>query len=263
MNPARVNVRVMGKFGRGQVRTEWVPETRPRVGEVEEAIEEAWDRASRRPGVKLFDLPMCRLESFKANGVLSLSMSLTTYKAFVGTNYSHPQWREKYGAPILANPLGMSAVIQSRDDFFLLGRRNAAVAHYPGRAHPFAGTLEPAEADDVFAAIERELAEEIDLKPSDISEINCLGLIEDASMGQPELIFYVRSSKPRTLIEQNLDGSEHTDVVPFAVKPEVIRRAMDDPLLTPVAAGALLLCGRAIFGTAWFDEARAAVTLPV
>jgi len=133
MNAARVNVRVMGKFGRGQVRTQWVPEARPRVGEVEEAIEEAWDRASRRPGVKLFDLPMCRLESFNAaEGLLSLSISLTTYKAFVGTNYSHAQWKQQYGAGILANPLGMSAVIQSGDDFFMLGRRNAAVAHYPG-----------------------------------------------------------------------------------------------------------------------------------
>jgi 8-oxo-dGTP pyrophosphatase MutT (NUDIX family) len=261
MKPARLKFHVVGQFARGQVTTRWVPETRPRIPEVEADIEQAWDRASRRPGVRLIDLPMCRLESFQANQKLELSLSLTTYKAFLGTNYAHPELVHEFGPKILANPLGISAMIQTSDDFFLLGRRNASVAHYPGRAHPFAGTLEPAEADNVFAAMERELAEEIRITPSEITSINCLGLVEDSSIGQPELIFHARSDRARALIEQSLDESEHSGTFAITSDAATVRKTVDDPLLTPVAAGALLLCGREIFGTQWFDEASAAVTV--
>ena len=35
--------------------------------EVETIIERAWERAASRPGVQLFDGPMCRMESFDAS----------------------------------------------------------------------------------------------------------------------------------------------------------------------------------------------------
>jgi 8-oxo-dGTP pyrophosphatase MutT (NUDIX family) len=261
MSSARLKLHVIGPFVRGQVRTRWVPETRPRLVEVEDAIDQAWDRASRRPGVRLFDLPMCRLESFQANQELLLSLSLTTYKAFLGTNYAHPELARLHGPQILANPLGISAIVHTHDDFFLLGRRNASVAHYPGRAHPFAGTLEPAEADDVFAAIERELREEIHITGEEISSIHCLGLAEDTCIGQPELIFHVRSNRARASIEQHLDDTEHSGTFVITADAQTVRNAIDDPLLTPIAAGALLLCGRELFGAEWFEEAQSEVTV--
>ena len=46
-------------------------------------------------------------------------------------------------ADCLANPVGVSPALLSADNFLIMGRRNASVAYYPNRIHPFAGALEP------------------------------------------------------------------------------------------------------------------------
>src|SRR5208283_2759987 len=148
------------------------------------------------------------------------------------------------------------------DGFFLLGRRNAAVAHYADRVHTFAGTLEPTEAGDVFAAMRRELDEELHLAGEQISGITCLGLVEDASLHQPELIFAVESNLKRDKIAARLDAAEHSALVAVEVDAARLRDRVADASLTPVAAAALLLCGRGRFGAAWFDDAARAVNLP-
>ena len=59
--------------------------------------------------------------------------------------------------------LGISVALISRDQRLVMGRRNERVAYYPGRIHPFAGALEPADELDIFAAVRRELQEELGL----------------------------------------------------------------------------------------------------
>jgi 8-oxo-dGTP pyrophosphatase MutT (NUDIX family) len=261
MSPNQVIFRVTGEFPRGAVRTRWVADARPRIAEVETAVDQAWIDANRRPGVVLYDLPMCRLESFVADAQLLLNLSPTSYKTFVGTNYAHPQWAQRYGAKVLANPLGVSAVVESADGFFLLGRRNDTVAHYPQRIHTFAGALEPEESGDVFASVQREVMEELNLSAKDLGDIVCVGLVEDASLYQPELIFHQRSSLMRPEIEKQLDAAEHSELIVVETKPELIKAAAEDAQLTPVAAAGLLLCGRRRFGAWWFDRASKSITV--
>ena len=49
-------------------------------------------------------------------------------------------------------PSESGASLLTRDGWLLYGRRNATVAYYPNRVHPFAGTLEPGDLADVFGA---------------------------------------------------------------------------------------------------------------
>ena len=85
---------------------------------------------------------MCRLERWTVSpdgSRLRLSLSETSYKPFYGTNMSHPELADRFGADVMANPVGVSPALETADGYLLLGRRNSAVAYYPGRLHPFAG----------------------------------------------------------------------------------------------------------------------------
>ena len=111
-----------GDWAPGQVRVKWVQSGRRVVPEVEELIEQAWHRALRRPGVKLFDGPMCRMERWHAtDGRLELDLSVTGYKVFLGTNISHPELAERFGRAVMANPVGVSPALETSDGYLLLG----------------------------------------------------------------------------------------------------------------------------------------------
>jgi 8-oxo-dGTP pyrophosphatase MutT (NUDIX family) len=221
-------------------------------------IDEAWDAAKSQPGVHLFDGPMCRLESWSVaddGRKLHLALSRTTYKSFLGTNLRNPQLADRYGREVLANPVGVSPALETADAWLLMGRRNASVAYYPGRVHPFAGALEPRDADDVFAAVQRELAEELNFTAEDVGEVRCTGIAEDRSIRQPELIFRVNSTRTRAQIEATLDRTEHHASWAIAATAEAVDLVLGEPAaLTPVAVAALLLWGRAKFGSPWFDQ---------
>jgi hypothetical protein len=261
LQPAHVAFRVIGRFSPPNVITQWVDSLRLSNIEIENQIEQAWQQARSRPNVKLFDGPLCRLERFRAGETLNLDLSRTSYKIFWGTNLTNPNLADRYGPNALANPVGLSCALQSSDGYLMLGRRNASLAYYPLRIHPFAGSLEPSDRVDVFANIERELSEELSLTEKDISENICVGMIEDLSLRQPELVFHVRSNQSRAHIEQNLDANEHDACVAIEPEPDKLLAALNDPALTPVALGTGLLWGRTLFGPDWFDAANRAVNL--
>ena len=224
--------------------------------EVERVIDEAWEAVGRQPGVHLFDGPMCRLESWRAAADgLEMVLSGTSYKPFLGTNLHHPELADRYGDSILANPVGVSPALETADGWLMMGRRNASVAYYPNKVHPFAGALEPRDAMDLFGAVRRELAEELGFTGADIAEIRCTGIAEDRAIRQPELIFRVLSTRTRAQVEATLDRTEHHDSWAVEARRESVEGALRDVSeLTPVAVAALLLWGRARIGKEWFGE---------
>src|SRR5690242_6615439 len=115
-----------GRWDVGDVSIEWVESSRPIVPRVEEIIERAWRDAKARLGDKLFDGPMCRMESRAAreDGKLHLRLSRTSYRIFLGTNMTHSELAKEFGPQILANPIGVSPALISSDGYLLLGRRN-------------------------------------------------------------------------------------------------------------------------------------------
>jgi 8-oxo-dGTP pyrophosphatase MutT (NUDIX family) len=206
-------------------------------------IEKAWSDAQRQANVQLFDGPLCRLERISADGpALNLRLSRTSYKMFLGTNLHNVSLADQYGADSLANPVGLSCALFSSDGQLLFGQRNDRVAYYPGRIHPFAGALEPAERVDVFEEARRELAEELHLNADDIAEMRCIGMVEDLSLRQPELVFSVRSRLTRAQIEQRVDATEHAAIFAIPANRDAARAFVDDPRLTPVAVGTIMLC---------------------
>jgi hypothetical protein len=245
----------IGLWKPGRVQVAWTESTRPNIPEVEQIIERAWIEASRRPGIHLFDGPMCRLESFEAReNSLRLTLSHTSYKPFMGTNLTNADLADRYGAAVLANPVGLSALVVSSDGFVMMGRRNDSVAYYPGRVHPFSGALEPHDELDVFHDIRRELREELSLADDDVEQITCLGIAMDMSIRQPEMIFATETRRTRQQIEPQLDAEEHRGIWSAAATCEGIEQAISgDERFTPVGVASLLLWGRSRFGDDWFE----------
>jgi hypothetical protein len=228
-----------GDFSPPQVVAGWGPPAPPLPAEVEAAIESAWRQALQKPGAVLFDGPLIQLQSWRIEaGRLCLVLGHTSFKRFVGTHLIPGDLAERFGPRVRANPLGLSAVLQSADDFLLMGRRNAQVACYPHRVHPFAGSATDA---DVFGQMRRELFEEVNLGQGDIAQMRCIGLAEDQTIHQPELIFFVRSTLRRMQITDRLDAAEHDAVWFTRADPASVRQAMQEKILTPVAAASLLL----------------------
>ena len=229
--------------------------------EVREHVERAWAAATARPGVNLFDGAMCRLESWEAApSTLRLVLSGTTYKAFLGTNLTRPDFADAYGRAALANPVGVSPALLTADGFLMMGRRNASVAYYPQRVHPFAGAMDPDDADP-FDAVARELREELGFGDADLADLRCTGIAEDLSIRQPELIFLATARRTRAEVEAALDRTEHHDSWHVRATEEAVAAVVgaSDPALTPVALASLLLWGRMALGPPWFDKAKSSV----
>jgi 8-oxo-dGTP pyrophosphatase MutT (NUDIX family) len=254
---AILRIHVTGDWPEGAVGVERVESTWRAPAEVEEQIERAWREATARPGVHLFDGRMCRLESWDATaGRLRLSLSETTYKRFLGTNLTRPHLADRYGRGVLANPVGVSPALLTADGFLMMGRRNASVAYYPERVHPFAGALDPGDGSP-FEAVRRELREELSFGDADVVEVRCTGIAEDLSIRQPELILLVRSGRRRAEVEGALDGTEHRGSWHLVGTEEAVGAVLREPggeAFTPVALASLLLYGRVAFGEGFFSR---------
>ena len=263
--PPILRFHAIGQWSPRQVEVQCVPSTCESNPEIDQAVERAWQETNARPGVSLFDGPMCRLESWQATPQrLALNLSDTSYKRFLGTNLTHAQLADRFGPQILANPVGVSPALLTADNFLMMGRRNASVAYYPNRIHPFAGALDPDDADP-FAAVRRELREELSLNDQAVHEIHLTGIAEDLSIRQPELIFLARSNRARSEIESALDRSEHHATWHALAAAKAIEDALrSNEAFTPVAIASLLLFARVAFGDDVFraQAQRLAADLP-
>jgi 8-oxo-dGTP pyrophosphatase MutT (NUDIX family) len=252
-----LRIHVVGEFAASQVHCTAVPATRRIEPEVEALIDTAWHDVLARPGVKLYDGPISRLERFDLAGdQLHLQLSQTSYRIFVGTNLYHPELADRFGPEVMANPVGVSTVLATADGKLLFGQRNASVAYYPRRTHPFAGSLEPRDNCDIFAAARRELREELALSESDLGELTLLGLVEDRLIRHPELIFSVTTLLTETELITQMDRAEHHDTVAIPADRAGVEAAVGDKSFTPVGTACLLLWGRTHFGGDWYDSWR-------
>ena len=229
--------------------------TRKILPEVERSIERIWQAVAAQKGVNLFDGPMCRLEKWIARPErLQLTLSETSYKPFLGTNLHQPHLADQYGKDILANPVGVSPALETADGWLMMGRRNASVAYYPDKVHPFAGALEPQDSQDVIGGVRRELAEELGLIATDMKLIRCIGIAEDASIRQPELIFRAETYRTKNEIEKSLDQAEHQSTWAIPAERDEIESAIKNAKeLTPIAVATLILYGKVRYGAKWFD----------
>jgi 8-oxo-dGTP pyrophosphatase MutT (NUDIX family) len=257
-HPGVLRFLAIGEWDEASVTVERARSSHALPAELEEAVESAWRAAGARPGVRLFDGAMVRWESLQATAEqLAMRVSETSYRIFVGTNMAHPEWADRYGPQVMANPVGLSAALVSAEGDLLLGRRNANVAYYPQRLHPFAGSLEPAEATSPFAGLRRELEEELKLAERELAAMACIGVVEDSALRQGEMLFRVQARLGREAILARLDPIEHRAALAIAPTREAVETVLQRPHeLTPVAAATILLWARPMIGHAWFETWR-------
>lgn len=233
-----------GCLRRGQIHTRFVPSTRVEHPQVEQAIQRAWEEALSRPGVHLFDGPVCRMESMHWQGEdLWIHLSQTSYRIVVGTNFANPDFADTYGSQVMANPLGVSTLVLTQDQHLMMGQRNDSVAYYPNRVHPFAGSLEVrSEMIDLFDNVQRELQEEVGLMSSEIESILFVGLTEDLNLRHPESLFLTHTRLTHEQLRSRLDPAEHKNIWSVPASAETVRQVLESPAtLTPIAQS-LLFC---------------------
>lgn len=146
-----------GGLPQEQVRVELSPayDRHPLPGE-DKTITAIWEsRVQTQPW--LFNAPKFRLHSAtlestdSAGPQLLLRLGLTSYKDFLGTNWSSSaSWLRQQGATdwndkqaYLADPLGVGATLLTADNFLVFLRRSLQVAEAPGLVDVPGGHPEP------------------------------------------------------------------------------------------------------------------------
>jgi 8-oxo-dGTP pyrophosphatase MutT (NUDIX family) len=268
-NRAPFVVDISERYTRAQLTQSWSDAPRPTSAEIEAAIARTWEvetALAQQTSRTLYNGELARLiRARTAPGSLHVELGRTCYRDFVGTNFHNYELTvRQLGHDGLANPLGISSTVVTRDGFLALGRRGRSVAFHAGYLHTFGGLLEAADrlADgeyDLFGAAIRELAEELHVQHGEISDIVITGLVRDRSLDQPELLFDVTLTLDRAMLLARFDPcaaeQEHTAVEFLHDEPETIvpflRRTTP---VAPVAMGALLLHGRHTWGRDWYEQ---------
>jgi 8-oxo-dGTP pyrophosphatase MutT (NUDIX family) len=256
------------RLTREQLSERWNATPRTTTSAIEACIARTWETelALAREGERmLYNGDLIRLvEARVTPAQLHLELGPTCYRDFLGTNLHHAATVWRTGEQHLANPLGISSTVITRDGFLVFGRRSGRVAFHAGHLHTFGGLLESSDRDadgrfDVFAAAVRELTEELGVRTDEIAEIVVAGLVRDRSILQPELLFEATMNLSRaeltarfdpTLPEQEHTGLEFVHAEPEAIVPFVQRSTP----VAPVAAAAMLLHGRHAWGTDWYEQ---------
>lgn len=265
-------VDVVGIFRPGQIRIVWRDEPRPPHPELDELVARTWAEQIRQrgEGASLFNGPLARVLRYRTfEGMLEVEVGPSDYANFLATNYLHPHLGPQIGWELFSNPLGTSATIRTADGWLVQGRRNERVACHPGYVHSFGGGIEPGErrADgtfDAFASIGRELREELGIDGAEIVEQVCLGMIRDARIRQPEMIFDVAVRLTRDELAGRIAAGdeEHTRIESCRDEPgAIVAFIAGIDRIAPVAVGALLMHGRRQWGEAWLADARAQLGL--
>ncbi len=264
------SVEVAGPFARDCVKLCWSDTPRQTTDVLERLIEGVWSREralADRNGAVLFNGDLVRhVDHALVDGALRIDVGPTDYKSFLGTNLRNGQLIGEVGRDAFANAIGVSALIvcESEPATILLGHRSAKVVDQPGAVHTFGGGLDADDRDkdggiDVFAAVTREICEELALKPEDLTGLECLGLVYDRSIWQPELVFAARVGMDVDEVANRVDVSsktaEHMGVDRIHVsETDVGNYMMQARRTTPVAMSALCLFGWETFGGEWFVE---------
>ncbi|NOS99213.1 MAG: hypothetical protein HOP29_01135 [Phycisphaerales bacterium] len=261
-------VEIAGRFTAAGLVVDGLAIRRRRHAVIEALIEETWKRETGRAeasGRRLYDAPVGRLrDATVTNGRMHLSLEDTTYREFVGTNLYNAATVSQFSGGMLADALGTSAVAITADGRIVMGRRSERVSFHQGHLHTFGGLLEERDrlSDgryDVYAGIRREIREELGIGAGAISDLVCVGLVRDASIQQPELLFDASLAVTSVELKRRFEAAgdeEHVrleacDDLPDAVVPFIQRSGP----MTPVAMAALLLHGKCNWGADWYEGA--------
>lgn len=261
------------RFDKTQLRITWTHEPRATTDEIERLITEQWERRlvqAQQTGQMLFNGALARYVSHHvADDSLHITVGSTCYRDFVGTNLYNNHRVDELGWHRFGNPLGTTGLLITADDQIILGRRSQRVAFHGGYLHTIGGALEMQDIDDpadidAFAALLRELGEEVALAADEITATHCMGLIRDTDIHQPELLFDVHLGLAASDVCARLDHDdtkqEHVRLECCPNRPHAIvdflRAARP---VAPVAIATMMIHGMLTWGEQWYAEQTAAL----
>ncbi|XP_053340058.1 uridine diphosphate glucose pyrophosphatase NUDT22 [Clarias gariepinus] len=216
----------------------------------------------------------------EANGViLRLQLGLTCYKDFLGTNWSHEavnlqqRGHLELGDPqaLLAQPLGVGAVLLTSDGHVVMLRRSQRVAEAAGLLDIPGGHPEPkavcqgmsehdisvdlmqgyerAVVAEIFSSVCAEVRDEVNVPLDFLSAPVLMGIaLNHTSAGRPSAEFFMRCSLTTEEVKDfywrgGPEAHESTDIV-FLSQSEMLSLDVKVPLwleLCPSSKGAVLL----------------------
>ncbi|XP_047208858.1 uridine diphosphate glucose pyrophosphatase NUDT22 [Girardinichthys multiradiatus] len=217
------------------------------------------------------------------SSLLTLRLGLTCYKDYLGTNWSCQvaelcqRGQEEFGDPLalLAQPLGVGAVLCTRDGQVVFIRRSQKVAEAAGMLDIPGGHPEPkavcehlgegaaeehisvvmmqqrpdAIVSELFSSVCAEIRDEVNIPLSSLGAPVLMGVaLNHTSAGRPSAEFYVSCSLSSDEVRKlywkgGAEANESTDAV-FLCRTEVLQLNRSSPLwseMCPSAKGAVLL----------------------
>ena len=259
-------IEVDRRYEVGQLFQSWSDAPRPTTPSVEEMIARTWEvetAVAREESRTLFNGKVGRLMGVQASpSALTLRLGETCYRDFVGTNLFHAAEVARLNPSFLADALGISALVITRDGYIVLGRRSRKVVFHAEHLHTFGGLLEEADRTpqgyDLAGSVRRELLEELGLNVADLSAMTITGLVRDRAIQQPELIFDVHFASTKGELSTTFAArhdDEHTGIEFVADDPDsVLAFLRHTSKVTPVAQAALLLHGKHAWGNQWYES---------
>uniref|UniRef100_UPI00358F2690 uridine diphosphate glucose pyrophosphatase NUDT22 isoform X2 n=1 Tax=Myxine glutinosa TaxID=7769 RepID=UPI00358F2690 len=215
----------------------------------EQDIEVVWqDRLRGNP--RIFDAPKFRFSGAEVDsaGLLGIRLGLTGYRDYLGTNLApgeKPAHLRRWGLTVcddpqayLADPLGVGAVLCTRDNRLVLLHRSHSVAEAQGLLDVPGGHPEPLVANDalvdklcvedlqpelvvqeIFHSVLAEIRDEVNLPIQCLSTPWLMGIVRNwTSMGRPSAEFFVRCDLSSEEILQHyqqggVEAHESTDIM--------------------------------------------------
>ncbi len=259
-------IEFMNTYDEGGIRVVRKNHPRKREPMVESAINATWDAIEHERaavGQQLYNGRLARLVSWTAcDNAAKLTVADTDYKSFLGTNLHNAHLHATFGDACFANAIGTSALILTRDGCIVMGRRSTKVAFHAGYLHTIGGMLEEPDRDgdtyDVFAAMRREIREELNITDDEITDVRCTGLVRDTTIIQPELIFDAAVNLTVDQIRERFNAEtdeEHSALESVREDPEAVLPFIDNAgKIAPIAVAALMLHGRLTWGNTWYEN---------
>ncbi len=260
---------VQGLFRPDQLVMSYDPSLRMTISsEMQAWMDTFWQQKlaqAKTQGTRLFDAPLFRFVNASVeDGTLHIAVGDTSYKEYVTTRVS--EFAASRARHELGNALSVCSVVETRDDYILLDRREG-VDVYVGRDHVIGGFFERNldmayghTQPDPFAAMRREIREETGIQSDDISEQYSLGVVYDLATPHAEICFLTRLHIPLSEAQtRQPEDDEIKQLYTLQVTAESLRTFILHHHGNISATGEpnLLLYGAWKFGGSWYKEVMA------
>jgi 8-oxo-dGTP pyrophosphatase MutT (NUDIX family) len=192
-------------------------------GVVEQKRQVTWD-AFRTKHPAAFDGTLLRMASHRVQGDrLIVDAGRTSFSAYVATR--HPGFADEYPGAERADPLGMTALVLTRDNTVIVTKRSLSADQNPGALYFIGGYAEPAEDGDtvdLFGEAAREAMEEVAVADLKRSASFAIGIAYDPVFCHPELfLLTVSQSTAAEVLERAHDAPDRNEAAELIAMPLV------------------------------------------